>query len=368
MIEKIKLNGKLKKYLLSIDDELKTVLNDNFNTEETIKEAVLKEASESLKENIKEFSFADIFVDSTESLLYYYNEYIFELAKAEVIKKIDYVNDEATEVLIIEENKQSIYSFSNNLKLAIENCFSNKDQYEEIITLIISFCIKLFKSNQISLLKNNNIEKVYLETSIDSCPICQARSGIQDINNINIEWFHPFCKLNINVISSKTIDDNKNNIFNMPINLYNQTSIINFLKINVPDLITDKIFHFVNSDEVYIEKENDIFLSNQIIDFKYYLVYSLLKDKCINLADIEMLKDKFAKMKMNKYIAKCTIYKSPFISDLAEVDYLNMFNESIVAYILNPAKLKLIDNDFYEYIKKYIFNDLEFINFEFLRN
>jgi hypothetical protein len=373
----------MKNYLIAIDNEIEQHYKKLINN---IK------INDSLQFELQ----VQEFCDNVIAVCDYYVNPVFNNGKMIIDKKLGLLVKKDTftqqEVDYIKDYKINVLrEFSDILKAAIINCYeyrnSDKEFYEQIIEIVISKFIKLFKYAQLSECKNQNITKVNLISDVSiSCPVCQTMSNFtHDVNKLigKIDEFHPFCKLTIepiNIVNTINFTIPKTNIgfINLPINLQDTVkSILTQLKIYLDEKITEKNFIIVNninnendfiellqneySDDKILdlqdqiqnsiglfEIDNKVYISkNYLNKIEYFIVYSLLKEK-LSIVNLTWWTEQYYKKQEHKYVGdNVALYTEPFISYIAEQNDKYYFLESAIYYILSPQLLKDTDPDNY---------------------
>lgn len=388
MLDKLQVSGVVKNYLIAIDNELQENYTKMINT-----------ANEDLDLAVTDF------VDSITALLDYYAEPIFKSGRSVITKRIDntsineFTEDEQAVVNDYRTNK--LEKLSLTMKDAIKTCFDDREDddelYDQIICVIVANCIRFFKKSQLQTCQKLGIDEVRLTSSKESCQICQAKAKfkhkVSDLLN-EVDEFHPFCKLAIELDSSKptNVSIPKTAIMfdNIPSEYVSRAkNVVGTLKIYAKDLITEKPFSFVDdvlsnglsrvikakygskADEIcsslqsgtmFFENEDKILVANNCTsELEHIIVSNLLKDKLLE-KDGSWWRDEFAKRLSSKYIGdNCAVFAKPFVNYAAEQDWQSYLVESAVFYILEPRLLKEIDQENYDRLKTFVFNDIEFM-------
>jgi hypothetical protein len=368
MLDKLQVNKVVKNYLISIDNELKNKYLQMISTANIENKSI-------------EESEVEAFVDTMISLLDYYSEGIYKRGISSITKDKSIFNNE-----LLDEYKTKLEEFAINMKEAINGCYGEYDDdslYDQIICIVISNCLNLFKQAQLETCIKLGIKEITLISSKESCQICRTKSKFKYTPEYllkNIETFHPFCKLNICIDNYINFNVPNTNIkfINMPDKFLSRIkSIISLLRIYAKDIITDKTFIFEDKDEIvkeinfpdidnvlkesnssilFLDKTDDEkIISNSCGDeLDYIIIRELIKEKIND--DLEWWRDKFARKLSSKFIGdNCALFADPFINYIAEQDYESYFIESSIAYILDASLLKDIDLECYERLKTFVF-------------
>lgn len=108
-------------------------------------------------------------------------------------------------------------------------------------------------------------------------------------------------------------------------------------------------------------KDNRVFISPMSLDsqpIENLILREIFKPQLEFSNEVESL---FKERKDSKYVGNgVAFYKKQFISYLAEESVSDYLVESVVSYIVNPNKLKAIDEQVYDYIKENVFDSIEF--------
>lgn len=302
----------------------------------------------------------DEFIEKLTNILDDYKLNIYKCGKMILNKKI---GKSATNVIYTNLdndflNNYNLLDFIKTLKEAIIKCSVNlqKEQlYDQIITIIISEFIKIFKISQINECKNQNITKIkILSDEIYSCSKCKTISNfVYDTNNFDFSLLHSYCKLTILPIIDTKLNINTQfaNFNNVPQYLVNDIKLITTkLSIQLKSFISKKIFNFENTDNLIINADVitiPIKFSN-LIKIDELIIRELLKDKLENMINFEIWKNLYIVKKDSSISGdNCIIYKNPFINNLASISYNEYFIQSYIYYILYPNVLQQIDNNAY---------------------
>ena len=327
----------IKNILVSIDYELKEIFN-------------------------KTYGQWDSFEVELVDLLNYYKSSIYKAGKIILNKRINNKNK------IIELSEFDInyinnieFSFITDLKQKIINSnLAKLELYNQIIYYVIGECIKLFKLSQINCCKELNIKQIKLICDDEySCDICKTLSKfILNIDDINHELIHPYCKITILPIINNC-QDLKTPIaefINIP-NIYigNVKNIIMKLTIQLKDFITFKTFKFVNNIDYIKSNNNEVLISNKNqINIEEIIVRELLKDKMLDKLSNEWKKQYNVKKNTKIIGDNCIVYNNYFINSQSESNYIEYFIQSYINYILHASILKNTDNVAYNMINNII--------------
>ncbi len=333
----------IKNILVSIDYELKETFCENYNEQELFKEGLI-------------------------DILSYYKYSIYKAGKDILNKRIKNPKsdlDESDNKFIDNYDFNELIDNIDSLTTTFKDSTNQQQQqlYDKIIYIVIGDCIKLFKIAQINCCKNIGIKKIkLLSDSVYSCNICKTYSKfVWDVDKFDFNIIHPYCKLtilpiiNINEDLTFSIAEFKN----CPVILTGQIkSIITLLSIQLKDFITFKTFIFKDDIKCIEVKNDNIFISNEMIDkidIQTLIVKELLKDKLLELCDKQLWENNFNNKKNSKVIGNnCIIYNDCFVNSQCESDYIEYFKQSYINYILDPKQLLLVDINAYNQIKKLI--------------
>jgi hypothetical protein len=313
----------------------------------------------------------DTFADKLNDILNYYKFSIYKSGKTILNKKVgSSYNAELTgldEQFLEEFN---FVEFIDKIKLAVESYkdkLSRKKLYDQLIAIIIGECIILFKIAQINQCKNLDIEKVRLISDDNySCDECKTYSKfVFNVDEIDIDIIHPYCKISILPIckNSTNLKTSVAEFTDIPYIFINTCkNITTKLAIQLKAFITPKKFIFVDSINNIEIKEDEIYISNNIIeklDIEKLIVKELLKDKLLSNMD-NWWEEQYNTKKASKVIGdNCIIYSNYFINNESQLNYIEYFIQYCISYILHSSLLKEIDIEAYNKIKN-IFNK-EFI-------
>lgn len=299
--------------------------------------------------------------NNIESLINYYIDVIAKEGINVTRKKLSLnkINElDETYVDLIETYK---YEQLGNLM----NYVKDTNEKIDIINMIMFYCIKLYKHSQLIEFKINNINNINLIAKNDCCALCVTKSKFKNTTDELIEDIHPFC----------------NDSYNLYVNEKDIKSFIKKMKIMIPQYIKDVDMEFVdniNINDININDEDKKSKLNSIVDdiISYQNDKLIIKKEAKDIYHILLLnifnfdfdenilnwfKEKYMNMIDKKTILNdIVIYKKPFISFMAEIDYNNYLIESIIYYILDGKSLQAIDEETFNYIKTNIFNNLEF--------
>ena len=375
MLDKLWVDGSMKNYLIAINTELKTFYSELITNYQ--------------KENNQFDDVVTDFCDNITATLDYYTVPIYNKGRNIVQKNLNIKLATKNDLTQIESNYiekykiEKLNQFNDTLKTAIIACFNDRisddDLCNQIMEVIMSQCLKLFKVAQLLECQKNSITKIKFNTDENSCFKCQTLSkfshNVDKLIN-NIDDSHSFCKFSIN----------------LQINIENQVNLIKSrLNISFPELVTSKTFKMVNdiidepefilllqqkfnSEKVselkeqlknqisYFTNSNEVLISKSYINELEYIITSvLLKDKLL-MEDFSWWKENYFKRQESKYVGNdVAIYSKPFINYIAEQNPESYFLESCIAYILQPKLLKSIDLENYDRLKTFIFKDIEFL-------
>lgn len=375
----------MKNYLVAIDNEIKSYY-DSFVKDDDI----------------------DTFTDNCIATLDYYTNPIFLNGKNTIRKKLALIKDnnineqEKEFLLFYKDNKLNKFKIllSNAIKSCYEDRTTDKDFYDQLIEVIIGYCIKLFKYSQLSEYKNNDVKNVVVITDNKlSCNHCKTLSKFpQSIELLmdNIDDLHPYCVFTFDPDKVISIKDKIliNNIqcINIPSHLIERIkSITTKLKISLPSLISTKTFEFVDdisqddrflntlrekydSEKVSILQDklsckvNIFILSDRVLisnghlsDIEYVIIKCLLMDK-LNDFDMTWWETNYDEKQLSKYIKEdISIYTDGFVNYVAEENFKNYFIESAVYYVYNPSLLRDIDIKAYDKLTIDVFNNIKFL-------
>jgi hypothetical protein len=393
MLDRLQVEQIMKNYLVSIDNEIK----------ESYAKFLAGNKNDFVR-NVNEFT------ESIEALLDYYTEPMYKSGRTYILKRIyasiDSELTDAEDEFIFKYKSNTIGSFGRTLKSAISECFhdrvSDKEFYNQIIEVVIGQCIQLYKHSQLLTCKNHEINEIRLISDHDnSCPICQTMSKFaHNIDNLlaDINKFHPFCKLAIELPIRKEITANTIipttdiELINLPTELkVKVNNFVSLLKRNVPDLVTTRKIKFVNNitEEVefneflldkfgeermqeikptvdnqvmYFKTEDVLLINNKALNrLEYIMTLTLIEDKLKDM-DIYWWTNAYNNKQKSKYVGdKVALYSEPFVSYIAEQNAQSYFIESAIYYVINPKFLKTIDADNYDRLKEFVFNNIEFV-------
>lgn len=160
MLDKLQVNKVVKNYLISIDNELKNKYLQMISTANIENKSI-------------EESEVEAFVDTMISLLDYYSEGIYKRGISSITKDKSIFNNE-----LLDEYKTKLEEFAINMKEAINGCYGEYDDdslYDQIICIVISNCLNLFKQAQLETCIKLGIKEITLISSKESCQICRKR-------------------------------------------------------------------------------------------------------------------------------------------------------------------------------------------------
>lgn len=302
--------------------------------------------------------------------------------KIDLEKCFDILPEESQYIqsLIEDDEGNFVSKLIKYINITINASEDDSAYLDDIMYVISSKLILIYRMAQIKEYIDNDINYVYIESDNDSCPICKTISkmrqrpeeilGLLDIN-------HSFCKFNIYPMDIKsTIDFNVGdiNIVNAPKFLKEKIiSTIDMMYIYYPGMVskTDIIFvddisehedvaknlkeehiNLCKNKISYIKLSDKILLSNQYLyDIDYLLVKSIIDDKVLQYTDL--FKDLYDDMIKDEYIGDdICIKKQTFVNYVSQTNLENFVKEHMIYYICNNDMLKDLNCNVYNFIKQ----------------
>ena len=302
--------------------------------------------------------------------------------KIDLEKCFDILPEESQYIqsLIEDDEGNFVSKLIKYINITINTSEDDSVYLDDIMYVISSKLILIYRMAQIKEYIDNDINYVYIESDNDSCPICKTISkmrqrpeevlGLLDIN-------HSFCKFNIYPMDIKsTIDFNVGdiNIVNAPKFLKEKIiSTIDMMYIYYPGMVSKADIIFVDDisehEDVaknlkeehinlcknkisYIKLSDKILLSNQYLyDIDYLLVKSIIDDKVLQYTDL--FKDLYDNMIKDEYIGDdICIKKQTFVNYVSQTSLENFVKEHMIYYICNNDMLKDLNCNVYNFIKQ----------------
>lgn len=230
---------------------------------------------------------------------------------------------------------------------------TSNELYDYIIASITVFIISAYVQLQIDKSDDDTIVYIIPNANADE----YTKSIAQLINNVKeLSMFKD--KLNLLKVSIIFVTSFKDftirgiTFKHVPVGL--QSVITSTLiKIN-SDWITPKIITFTDSNEYIYHERDEIFISykTNLHTLQYNIIYALVKDKLLVHKNNEYWEQAFIQSIDNKSaIDGCVFSKKYFYSSQAEFNANEYFLSYIIAFILDPEQLQIINFNHYQKIQ-----------------